>query len=170
MYSKKIKILLIVSLIFFNVGCDQVSKSIVRESISYYERISVIPNTVTLTKVENTGAFLSLGSNFPPFLKKVFFLSFPVLVLLFALYYIFTQKKLSIWIVAGLSFITGGGIGNLYDRILYGSVTDFLHIDFGLFRTGVFNMADVSIMTGTFLMVIGYYIQHKNQKKAISSS
>ncbi len=51
------------------------------------------------------------------------------------------------------AFIIGGGIGNLYDRILYGSVTDFLHMDFQLFRTGIFNMADVSIMIGVFWLM-----------------
>jgi len=37
--------------------------------------------------------------------------------------------------------LIGGGIGNVYDCILFGSVTDFLHLDFGIFRTGIFNFA-----------------------------
>jgi len=48
----------------------------------------------------------------------------------------------------------GGGIGNMFDRYLYGSVTDFLHIDLGWLRTGVFNMADVSVMVGTALILL----------------
>ena len=42
----------------------------------------------------------------------------------------------------------------MYDRIIYGSVTDFLHIDFVIFQTGIFNLADVSIMAGMFLILI----------------
>ena len=54
----------------------------------------------------------------------------------------------------GMCFLIGGGIGNIIDRLLYGSVTDFLHIDFGLFRTGIFNLADVSIMIGIGILII----------------
>ena len=54
----------------------------------------------------------------------------------------------------GMCFLIGGGIGNIIDRLLYGSVTDFLHIDFGLFRTGIFNLADVSIMVGIGILII----------------
>jgi len=53
----------------------------------------------------------------------------------------------------GFCFVIGGGIGNLFDRIVHGSVTDFLHVDFGFFQTGIFNMADLSIMMGIFIVV-----------------
>ena len=57
--------------------------------------------------------------------------------------------------------IVGGGFGNIYDRIVHGSVTDFMHINFIIFQTGVFNVADVSIMTGTFILLIQAYIKRK---------
>jgi lipoprotein signal peptidase len=57
MYSKIVKTLFIAALIMANIGCDQVSKIIVREHISYNEYIKFVNNLVTLTKVENTGAF-----------------------------------------------------------------------------------------------------------------
>ncbi|MGB3075106.1 MAG: signal peptidase II [Chitinophagales bacterium] len=53
-----------------------------------------------------------------------------------------------------MCFVIGGGIGNLIDRMLYGSVTDFLFIHSGMFRTGIFNMADTSIMLGSLLFII----------------
>ena len=57
-----------------------------------------------------------------------------------------------------LSCIIGGGAGNIYDRIVYGSVTDFLYIHYGLFKTGIFNAADVSIMFGTFFLIGSYFL------------
>ncbi|MCY1383789.1 Lipoprotein signal peptidase [compost metagenome] len=54
----------------------------------------------------------------------------------------------------GICCLIGGGIGNVYDRIVYGSVTDFMHIDFVLFKTGIFNIADISIMTGVSIMFV----------------
>jgi signal peptidase II len=57
----------------------------------------------------------------------------------------------------GISCIIGGGLGNLYDRMVFGSVTDFLHLDFVIFQTGVFNLADLSISLGTLLILISLY-------------
>ena len=50
--------------------------------------------------------------------------------------------------------IIGGGIGNIYDRILYSSVTDFLYLEFGKLHTGIFNMADVSVVIGVLLILV----------------
>ena len=63
------------------------------------------------------------------------------------------QKNLSNITILGSCFIVGGGVGNIYDKLIYGSVTDFLHIDFVIFETAIFNMADVSIMTGVLILV-----------------
>lgn len=66
----------------------------------------------------------------------------------------------------GVCFLIGGGIGNIYDRIVYGSVTDFLHMDFVLFKTGIFNMADVSIMTGIGLLLLQTLLAKKKKSKS----
>ncbi len=139
----------ILLLILLNIGCDQVSKCLVRENIGYYEQVELISNGLILTKVENTGGFLGFGSAIHPLLKKILFLAFPALVLVLLMGFIMVKTRDNILFVTGLSFIIGGGIGNIFDRIVYGSVTDFLHIDIGIFKTGVFNLADVSIMFGT---------------------
>jgi signal peptidase II len=79
------------------------------------------------------------------------------LVLGFGVLYILTRRNLALTTVLGICFMVGGGLGNIYDRIIYGSVTDFLHIDFVLFQTGVFNLADVSIMVGLFMVIVETY-------------
>jgi signal peptidase II len=164
MSTKVIKSLFISALILINIGCDQVSKTIVRQHISSYNDIRFVNKYVTLMKVENTGAFLSSGSTLPKPLKKIFLNVLPLVALFGGLYYLFTKKDMPHIMRFGLCCIIGGGIGNLYDRLLYGSVTDFLHIDFILFETGIFNMADVSIMTGMFTILI-YMFLNKNKKQ-----
>ncbi|MBI3217894.1 MAG: signal peptidase II [Bacteroidetes bacterium] len=148
-----IRTLIIIAVLCCNIGCDQVSKKIVRQTVAYNEQISLVNSFLVLTKVENTGAFLSAGHALPRTVRIILLNVLPLLVLGFALIYLLTKKNLSNRIIVGLCFIIGGGVGNIYDRILYGSVTDFLHMDFILFRTGIFNMADVSIMIGTFLVL-----------------
>jgi signal peptidase II len=136
-----------------NISCDQISKNIVRRRIGYNEQIRFINDHLTLTKVENTGAFLSIGTSLPPFVKVLLLTVLPVIILALAGALIFLKNNLSITTRIAICFVVGGGIGNIYDRIMYGSVTDFLHIDLVMFETGIFNMADVSIMTGLFLVI-----------------
>ncbi len=144
-------LLLIVAL---NLGCDQFSKVIARKNIEPYEQIEVIKDRFTLTLVENTGAFLSAGSNLPEIIRIIVLTVLPTLVLAYGLWFLYSNKHLPRLMQIGICFLIGGGIGNIYDRIVYGSVTDFLHMDFVLFRTGIFNMADVSIMIGIGLLLL----------------
>jgi signal peptidase II len=145
---------LILLILASNIGCDQMSKSIVRKSIPPFERIHFFDNHVMVTRVENTGAFLSMGNSLSASLKFFVLILVPVIALIVALAFLFVKNSLSRSYVIGMAFVIGGGIGNIYDRFIYGSVTDFLHIDFYVFRTGIFNMADVSIMVGAVLMGI----------------
>lgn len=152
-----IRIFLIILTVSVNIGCDQVSKTIVRGRVSYGERIPLLDRHLTLTKVENTGAFLSLGNAWPPLVKNTLLLALPILALLAGLAYLLFSAKVPRLVVLGTSFIIGGGIGNLIDRATYGSVTDFLHIRLGLFQTGIFNMADVSVMVGAGLILLNSF-------------
>lgn len=154
---KFIRYTLLTLLIAVNIGCDQVSKSIVRENLDAHSNIQLLDDHLTLTKVENTGAFLSAGDALPP-LAKTFLLSlFPALTLLALLYWLFSQRGLSRGSVFGLCCVVGGGIGNIFDRIVHGSVTDFLYVHLGFFRTGIFNCADISI-TGGVLLFLAYQL------------
>lgn len=158
--SKKIRIVVILSLVLLNISCDQISKRVVRSAISPFERIEILEDSFVLTKVENTGAAYSLGSDLTPILKVILLQIIPILVLLFLLRLILIKLEYSKTTVIGLAFIVGGGIGNLFDRIVYGSVTDFLILDLGFFKTEIFNMADVSILFGTVLVLMSALISN----------
>lgn len=150
-------------ILVLNLGCDQISKQIVRDRVDYYEVINLIDEKFILTKVENTGAFLSIGSNFPDIIKFIFLAGIPLLSLAFGIVYLFTRRKLTILSKIALACAIGGGIGNIYDRMMFGSVTDFLHIKIGMFQTGIFNFADVSIMLGMGLFALQSMINQKNR-------
>lgn len=149
-----LKTSIVLLLVISNIGCDQVSKNIVRKSIDMHQVISFANDKLILTKTENTGAMLSLGDSLSPVLKITLLQVLPLLALLFMLRMAIVNKGLSKEMIVGLSFVIGGGIGNIYDRILYGSVTDFMMIDFGFIHTAVFNMADVSVMVGAVLIFL----------------
>lgn len=161
----KLRLVIIFVTLGATIALDQISKVIVRDEIAYHERIEVIPKYFTLTKIENSGAFLSLGNNFPPVLKTILLTILPVIVLAGCLYYVITSKGLSRNSIYALSLIVGGGVGNLYDRILYGSVTDFMHMDFVIFQTGIFNIADMAIMAGMFMILGESFLKRKKDNK-----
>ncbi len=148
-----------------NIGCDQVSKNIVREKVNYGENITLLANHLTVTKVENTGAFLSLGESLPPILKNILLLIVPLMAIVLGFGYLLFRFNTPRLFVIGASFIIGGGIGNIIDRLAYGSVTDFLHISFGIFQTGIFNMADVSVMLGAGLILLNSFQRQKDDSQ-----
>ena len=148
-----LRTLAIFSILILNVGCDQISKKIVRLRIDYDERIGLVNDHLTLTKIENQGALLGFGQSFPQPVKILLLTVLPLAALGLALLYLLANRNLSKSMVVSICFIIGGGIGNIYDRLIYGSVTDFLHIDFVLFETAIFNMADVSIFTGVLVIL-----------------
>ena len=159
MKAKQIlRTLTILVILSSNIGCDQISKKIVRQRIDYNEQIGLMNNYLMLTKIENTGAFLSLGHSLPQPIKTLLLTILPIFVLGLTFIYVLTKRNLSNITITGICFIVGGGVGNIYDRLIYGSVTDFLHIDFIIFETGIFNLADVSIMTGVLAVLLDTYL------------
>ncbi len=125
--------------------------------MAYNTQINVINTHLILTKVENKGAFLGIGAAIPRPLSKIVMIVLPLLIIGYALYYLLKKNTGFSLLSLGLSFIIGGGLGNIYDRILYGSVTDFLYFDFVIFHTGIVNMADISVTIGFFIIMYGIY-------------
>ncbi len=157
--SKKraFRLLLILIVIISNIGCDQVTKSIVRNTIAENERIA-LGKHVMLTKVENTGAFLSMGDSFSQLTKTLLLSALPVILLALGFHYLLTNKNIPTAKLIGFCFVIGGGLGNIFDRIVHGSVTDFMHIAFPGFQTGIFNMADVSITFGVLIVIFQSFL------------
>ncbi len=117
--------LIIALTLVFNISCDQLSKSLVRTSVLEQETIPLISDHVRLMRVENEGAFLSLGNTLPPLVRVALLVFIPTLVLGFGVYFIFRKKDIRTATLFGICCVLGGGIGNIFDRIMYGPVTRF---------------------------------------------
>src|SRR5690606_33702142 len=121
----------IILLIVANIAIDQISKAIVRVEVAKNEIIQLVGDTFIMTNVENKGAFLGMGSELSETSRLIFLLILPLIVLGYVVYYILKNKALDRLSLIAFCCIIGGGIANVYDRIVYGSVTDFFHIDLG---------------------------------------
>lgn len=152
--NKLFRVTIILLIIFANIGCDQVSKKIVRHHISENQTIGMLNNHFMLMRVENSGAFLSFGDSLSKYAKNILLSVLPLIALTIASVYVFLKQNISVVSLIAICFIIGGGVGNLFDRIAYGSVTDFLYLHIGIFQTGIFNLADLSITTGAFIILL----------------
>ena len=145
-------------LVFLSIAFDQISKIWVRNNFESYSEKSIIGDVFTLIKVENTGAFLGMGSELSEIPRILLLIILPVIVLISITLYTFIDKSLDKLSIIGFSLIIGGGIANIFDRIVFGSVTDFLYINLGgIFKTGIFNIADLSVTTGMILILISSF-------------
>ncbi len=156
--------ILIIVLIIFNIALDQISKVWVRANFAYAESKSIIGDNFIMQYVENKGAFLGMGSDMNATLKLLLLLILPTLVLGYVIYYVLKTKALDRLSVIAFSCIIGGGISNVFDRIIFKQVTDFFFIDLGgIFKTGIFNFADLSVTTGMILLLVSGFLTRKRE-------
>jgi signal peptidase II len=140
------------------VGCDQVSKFVAQSTLKSAGVISFWGDLVRLTYTENTGAFLGFGSAWPEPWRWLAFTLVATLVVIASLWWLvgrlFAPERRFSFAEAAMLLIAAGGIGNLVDRVLRdGRVIDFMNLGVGSLRTGIFNVADVQIMAGLFLLM-----------------
>lgn len=164
-HIQKRRSLIIIATILLNIITDQISKYLIRIKIDNGELINVINNNLVFIKAENTGAALGLGDNLPSFLKTLYLQILPITVLLYFTKTIIVKTKISKTTTFGLCLAIGGALGNIIDRIAFGSVTDFIQLNVGVVKTGIFNMGDISIVVG-FLLVLFELIFNKNNNLA----
>lgn len=144
---------LVLAIVICCVGCDRATKHIARQTLASSPPISLLGDSVHFEYVENSGAFLGLGSNLPDAARVLLFVIFSGAGLVVALAYIFRVDGLELMPTIGLSLLAGGGVGNLADRIANnGAVTDFVRLGIGPLRTGIFNMADVAIVAAVLVL------------------
>ena len=125
---------------------DQLLKYIVLLKLNINENLVVVDNFFSLSIAFNTGASWSLLSNFPWLLIIISFLAMGIII-----YYLFKSNDTKINLFA-YSFLLGGLIGNLLDRIFRGYVVDFLAFKILGYNYPVFNFADIVIVMGAFLL------------------
>lgn len=127
---------------------DFVCKFIITHILSFNDSIMVIKNFFYISLVKNTGGAFSIftGSTF-----LLIVISFLILLGIFT--YIYKNNIRSKVSLIGFGLLIGGAIGNLFDRIYYGYVIDYL--DFKLFGYGypIFNLADSFVVIGAIILL-----------------
>ena len=139
-------------LVAMTVGCDRVSKHFASRELAGEPRQSFLADTVRLEYAENTGAFLSFGETWHPVARTGVFTIGTGLILC-GMVAAALKARLSGPALVGLALYVAGGGSNLVDRVMRGSVIDFLNVGVGPVRTGIFNVADMAILLGVGIFV-----------------
>lgn len=127
------------------LALDRVTKSAVTACLAGNEPVEAVFGLVRWHYTQNTGIAFSMleGSTLPVILS--------CLVILSVLAFAFIERDMTRFRLVSLALIAAGGLGNLYDRLTVGFVTDF--IEFTFIDFAVFNIADIAVCCGTFLMI-----------------
>ncbi len=152
----------IIVLIIFT-GFDLITKDIAQTYWKGTPGISVINNYCRFEYDKNYEAVFRIGESVPHDIKKPVNIICGTFCLLFVLWIAFHYQlsQLGLW---GSAIIGSGLIGNVGDRIFYGYVVDFIHVQFGSFHWYPFNLADIYVYGGLVVVLIDLYLQRSKRK------
>jgi signal peptidase II len=146
---RELAVLLLTALVW--LVADQVTKALVEGNVALGDQVDVLGNLVVIWHVQNTGSAFSLfqfeGS-------LILFYAVHLVALGMVVYFHRTFHGRSLWLQVILGIVLGGSIGNLFDRLRHGYVTDFISVGFGDVRFPTWNIADAGITVGISLLVI----------------
>lgn len=128
---------------------DRVTKNLVASEIDYGTEVTVIDHIVGITNLRNSGA----AFGFAPAGAGLFLIA-SVLVSIGLVVYVLRNHG-DQWSFGALGLIMGGSVGNAFDRLVHGTVTDFINFHFW----PVFNVADSAISIGVVLLIASYLIR-----------
>ena len=136
------------------VALDRLSKILIQRSMTGFDSILLIPDWLRIVHTENPGAAFGVLAEGNPFLRTFILIGVSSLVLLFVIAALWGKQSTftSTGSRLGLAFVLGGALGNLYDRIFRGTVTDFIDVYHGTWSFPAFNVADSAITVGAFLL------------------
>jgi signal peptidase II len=139
----------------FVVLLDRLTKLWIIDHIPSGQAIVIIPKVFRLTHVLNTGAAFSMfEGSASPILVRNLLIAFSVVAVLVVLFLLWKMGRgLSLTLIA-LALILGGAIGNLYDRIRFSYVVDFLEVHIVHYHWPDFNVADSAIVVGACLLLL----------------
>jgi signal peptidase II len=141
-------------IIAFLFALDRSTKVLIERRIGLYDTIPVIPNVFNLVHTKNRGAAFGILNDAAGEWRLIFLVavSLGILALIGHMLWQATRESSAPVLRLALTLIFGGALGNLFDRLAAGEVTDFLQVFLGSYEWPSFNVADSAISTGAVLL------------------
>lgn len=151
------------------VALDRWTKNLVIANIQLYEGHEVWTGFFRLFHTRNTGIAFSLFDDASPFVKEFVLPGVGLLAVGFIVY-LFVQTQAGAWFSRlSLAFILAGAVGNLYDRVSFGYVTDFLDFYVAGHHWPAFNVADSAISVGAVMLLLASLRTSQNENAESST-
>jgi len=134
---------------------DRATKSIIEAQLSVRDTLRVIPGFFDIIHTENRGAAFSLFDDASAEWRTLLLALLSLVAVLLIGGFIFLRaQRMDRVSLAGFALILGGAAGNLFDRVAWGRVTDFLDFYLGGYHWPAFNVADSAIVVGSGLLLL----------------
>ena len=137
---------------------DQLSKFIVSRVIGYHESITLIDGFFDLVHIRNRGMAFGLMNRQGTDFSYYFLVTATLIAIVLLILWFSRIRNGHGLLIFGLSFILGGALGNLIDRLRHREVIDFLDFYLGKYHWPAFNLADSAITLGTALVIISIFL------------
>ena len=149
------------------VVLDQATKSLIRSGLPLYDSKTVIPGFVDLVHVHNAGVAFGLLNDVTHPLRSLVTTSLAIVALIGIAFYARQIRDDERFARIGLSFILGGAIGNLADRLRQGFVVDFVDVYWRNWHFWAFNVADAAITVGAILIFLDLLFPRRHASHSV---
>jgi signal peptidase II len=151
------------------VVLDRITKSAIKSHFGAYDTYTVIPGVFNIVHTENPGIAFGMLANASGVWRDILLIGFASVVLIaISVMLLRPSIQRSAILSTALAFILGGACGNLYDRIVTGTVTDFVEVHAGQHYFPAFNVADSGVTMGACLLLLDMW-RTKEQKVSHAS-
>jgi len=144
---------------------DQITKQLVVRHLQWFDVKPLLPH-LNLVHMKNTGAAFSMMSDASP----VLFILLGVGVSIGIIIWLRMHPRDQHLVAVALSFIMGGALGNVIDRVTRGHVVDFVDFYVGNWHFAAFNVADMAISCGAALLILDMFLDSFRRRKAAKAS
>jgi signal peptidase II len=147
---------------------DQITKGVIKAHVSTWQTLIVIPGFFNIVHAENPGMAFSLLADATGLWRNVLLIGLSLAVAGFIALLLLRGGVAQHWLVrAGLALVLGGALGNLYDRAVHGTVTDFVEVYAGTHYFPAFNVADSAISVGAAFLILDMWRTRERRSQVV---
>lgn len=146
---------------------DRLTKTLIKSTVSAFDTHAIIPGLFNIVHAENPGVAFGLLADSTGAWRTIFLIGLSATVMIFITIMLLKPARGNEWLVrTGLALVLGGALGNLFDRVVNGTVTDFVEVYWGTHYFPAFNVADSAITVGAGLLLLDMWLGRNRAREA----
>lgn len=147
-------------------GLDRWTKWLIESRFDFFDTTTVIPGFFNLVRSENPGVAFGIFSDTVSHNRTLALVSVSLVALVVMASLLWKIDKQDRYSAAGISLIFGGALGNVFDRVRFGRVTDFIDLYVASYHWYIFNLADAAICIGAGFLILSITLSGKATKQS----